>query len=275
MSGPIAWLDMEPIPDATTLSCYPPGMFEEDHTGIFSPASCPSGWTTVTVQQNTDEPKHQVTTTAVCCSSEYYLDGDHCYREVPTVLAVPISYNTSASTHDIYAEETSVLVSATLAVHAIQALFQEHDKEVLGLTYEEEIRDELVTPTGLSTSAKIGIGVGSAIAGLLVIGLGVWLFLRKGTKKRSNRHLPHEMQAVHGPVTHDAENGTSIVQHPPPAYGGASARRNSLDDDDDNESVDSAQFDGEIEVLKAQKAAIQRRIEELEKVDDNNDVAQK
>lgn len=204
---------------------------------------------------------------------EYYLDGDHCYRDVPTVLAVPISYNTSFSTHDVYAEETSVLVSATLAVHAIQALFQEHDKEVLGLTYEEEIRDEVVNEPRLSMSAKVGIGVGSAIAGLLVIGLGVWLFLRRRNKKRSGRQLPHEMQAVNGTVTLDAEGGTSIIQHPPPVYGGAATLRNSLDDDDD--SVDSAHFDGEIEVLKAQKAAIQRRIEELEKVDDNNDVAQK
>jgi len=69
MAGPIAWLDLEPNEGETTLSCYPPGMFTEGRTGVFSPATCPSGWTTVSVHRNTDEPEEVATTTAVCCSS--------------------------------------------------------------------------------------------------------------------------------------------------------------------------------------------------------------
>lgn len=69
MAGPIAWLDLEPSEGETSLSCYPPGMFTEGRTGVFSPATCPSGWTTVSVHRNTDEPKELATTTAVCCSS--------------------------------------------------------------------------------------------------------------------------------------------------------------------------------------------------------------
>lgn len=283
MLGPIAWLDLEPKDGETSLSCYPPGMFTEGRTGVFSPATCPSGWTTVSVHRNTDEPKELATTTAVCCSSyvvsspfskpfsclllmisrEYTLDGGHCYREIPTVLAVPILYNTSGSTYDILAEETSVLVSATLAVHTIQALFQEEDKGILGLTYEEEIATES-RDEGLTMSERVGIGVGAAIGGLLVIGIGAFLFLRRRTKKQK-KYPPHEMDAIDGPVTIGPGADVAVVQHPSLSpYGGTTTLAGSLADDD---SRHDDVFDGEIEVLKAQKAAIQRRIEELESVE--------
>ncbi len=68
-SGAVAWLDLEPVYGETTLSCYPEGMFYNNHTGVFSPATCPGGWTTAALQvpQNVDEDDS--TTTAVCCSS--------------------------------------------------------------------------------------------------------------------------------------------------------------------------------------------------------------
>lgn len=68
-SGAVAWLDLEPVAGETTLSCYPEGMFYNNHTGVFSPGTCPSGWTTVALQvpQNVDEG--DATTTATCCSS--------------------------------------------------------------------------------------------------------------------------------------------------------------------------------------------------------------
>lgn len=196
------------------------------------------------------------------------MHGDHCYREVPTVLAVPILYNSSGSTYDIIADETSVLVSATLAVHTIQALFQEEDKDVLGLTYEDEILDEKKN-NGLTLSERVGIGVGSAIFGLLVIGLGAFLFLRRRAK-RSKRQPQHEMDPVDGPMTSRAGDGTTIIQnHRLSLHGGAPTLRNSLADDD---SGVSAAYDDDIEALRAQKAAIQRRIEELERVDTNDDI---
>jgi hypothetical protein len=49
-TGAIAWLDLKPNPHATTLSCYPDGMFYYGQTGVFSPASCPDGWTTVSLK---------------------------------------------------------------------------------------------------------------------------------------------------------------------------------------------------------------------------------
>lgn len=78
--GAVAWLDLEPIPGASTLSCYPDGMFFDGRTGVFSPATCPSGWTTAFLQVNTNEVSSLATTTAVCCSS-YVLPA-----ESPAVL---------------------------------------------------------------------------------------------------------------------------------------------------------------------------------------------
>ncbi len=72
MSGPVAYLDLEPISDASTLTCYPDGMFFGSRTGTFSPGTCPNGWTTVSLRQNTNEPMDRATTTAVCCSSYVY-----------------------------------------------------------------------------------------------------------------------------------------------------------------------------------------------------------
>lgn len=66
----IAWMDYQPIEGASTLSCYPDGMFTHGHTGIFSPGSCPDGWTTASVITGgvTSEIASGRTTTAICCS---------------------------------------------------------------------------------------------------------------------------------------------------------------------------------------------------------------
>jgi hypothetical protein len=68
-TGAVAWLDLEPEEGATSLSCYPDQMFVGERTGVFSPAICPSGWTTATIVANTDEDHDHATTTAICCSS--------------------------------------------------------------------------------------------------------------------------------------------------------------------------------------------------------------
>lgn len=70
--GPIAFLDMEPVPGASSLSCYPDGMFYGNQTGTFSPATCPNGWTTVSLRQDENAVETMATTTAVCCSSYVY-----------------------------------------------------------------------------------------------------------------------------------------------------------------------------------------------------------
>ncbi|KAH8176042.1 hypothetical protein LIA77_04460 [Sarocladium implicatum] len=275
-TGAVAWLDIEPDSDATTLSCYPDGMFAGGRTGVFSPAICPSGWTTAEVVVNTDEDHDHATTTAICCSSEYSLVDTICKRSVPTVLAVPISYNKTASTHDVLSDSTTTLYSATIAVYTIMAMFRETDKPMLGIGDEDDIDDEPHS-RNLSINARIGIGVGSAIAGLLLIAGGIFLFLHcRRLGKKENAGFGHEMGSVHrnchGIGRDDDTSFTtadeiedrrgSYGREPPPAYE-ATTETNSLAD---NESGTSASRE-EIRVLRAQKDAIQRRIEELESVE--------
>ncbi|CAM1506697.1 Fc.00g063380.m01.CDS01 [Cosmosporella sp. VM-42] len=271
-TGAVAWLDLEPVDGASTLSCYPEGMFYDGRTGIFSPATCPNGWTTVTVLANTNEVKEKATTTAVCCSSEYYLDGNHCKRSIPTVLAVPITYNHSASTYDVLSSSTTTLYSATIAVYTIRALFQDQDKDMLGLKDEDDIDDDEDHGSSLSLGAKIGIGIGVPIFAILVIGAIAYFFLRKNRSQLKRR--AHELNVMRSRGRHDG--GDEYMGHrtprrpshdvePPPAYE-AAAESNSVTD---RESVDSSARDQEIQALRVQKAVIQRRIEELEQVDSN------
>jgi hypothetical protein len=66
--GAFAFLDLEPMPGASTLTCYPDGMFSYGRTGVFSPGTCPGGWTTASLQSDTNEARETRTTTAICCS---------------------------------------------------------------------------------------------------------------------------------------------------------------------------------------------------------------
>lgn len=69
VSGQVVVLDLHPVPWNKTLSCYPSGMFDGPRTGVFSPATCPHGWTTASARANTHTDEALVTTTAICCSS--------------------------------------------------------------------------------------------------------------------------------------------------------------------------------------------------------------
>ncbi|KAL6868631.1 hypothetical protein J3F83DRAFT_706291 [Trichoderma novae-zelandiae] len=273
VSEPIAYLDLEPLPGASTLSCYPDGMFYDGRTGIFSPATCPYGWTTVSLAVNTDQSVDEATTTALCCSSEYSYAGGHCKRQVPTVLAVPIIYNHTAATYDVLTNSTTTLYSATIAVNTIRALFRERDKPLLGLTNEDDIDDHPADNRGLSLSAKIGIGVGVALFGLLAIGAGIFLYLwgRERRKRRSRGQTSHELGVVQRPQAQMYGTSSPLRSHsrarardaePPPAYD-FTPETSSVADENGGDA--SMARDGEIQVLMAQKAAIQRRIEELER----------
>ncbi|TFB06067.1 hypothetical protein CCMA1212_001875 [Trichoderma ghanense] len=274
VSEPIAYLDLEPHPGASTLSCYPDGMFYDGRTGVFSPATCPYGWTTVSLAVNTDQSEDEATTTALCCSSEYSYAGGHCKRQVPTVLAVPIIYNHTAATYDVLTNSTTTLYSATIAVNTIRALFREQDKPLLGLTDEDDIDDEPEDDRGLSLGAKIGIGVGVALFGLFAIGAGIFLYLwgRERRRKRSTGQTSHELGVVQRTQGQMYGTGSPLGSHPrarardaepPPAYD-FTPENNSIVDDHVGDNASVAR-DGEIQVLMAQKAAIQRRIEELER----------
>ncbi|KAK1250197.1 hypothetical protein MKX08_010200 [Trichoderma sp. CBMAI-0020] len=273
VSDPIAYLDLEPLPGASTLSCYPDGMFFDGRTGVFSPATCPYGWTTVSVSINTErmktEDEDDVTTTALCCSSEYSWADGHCKRQVPTILAVPIIYNRTAATYEVLTNSTTTLYSATIAVNTIRALFREQDKPLLGLTDDDDIDDHKDDDQGLSLSAKIGIGVGVALGSLLAIGAAIFIFMwrRERRKKGSTGRTSHELRAVQRAQGRMYSRSHTQVRardsEPPPAYASESETNNAADTDSGSTAVIRG---GEIQVLIAQKAAIQRRIEELERV---------
>lgn len=193
------------------------------------------------------------------------MDGDRCFREVPTILAVPISYNKSATTYDIMPDSTSTLTSATLAVHTIRALFQKQDKEVLGLLYQDMRTSK---NEGLSLNGRIGLGIGMAILGLIIISIGTWLVFRRPSCRKPRGGSSHELGNVSRGST---PSGDGLSGIPRPAYEVATARNSSVNDGS-RASTDRGE---EIEVLKAQKEAIQRRIEELERVDTDDDTQQR
>ncbi|KAH6998191.1 hypothetical protein BKA56DRAFT_607753 [Ilyonectria sp. MPI-CAGE-AT-0026] len=273
-SGAVAWLDLEPIAGASTLSCYPDGMFFQGRTGVFSPGTCPNGWTTVSLRVNTNEVRDEATTTAICCSSEYYLDGEQCKRTVPTVLAVPITYNHTAHTYEIMSDSTTTLYSATIAVYTIRALFQEDDKASLGLKDEDDIGTE-EDPKGLSLGARIGIGVGVAMFVLLAIAGGA-IFIIRRDRARAKKKRSHELNAMSRGDGNDTGNDLHVVgemhetrdrcgdlPEPYPTYEVATDTA-SMTDNGSRLSGDTATRDDEIRVLREQKNAIQRRIEQLE-----------
>ncbi|KAF4473063.1 hypothetical protein FALBO_50 [Fusarium albosuccineum] len=278
-TGPVAWLDREPIPGAKSLSCYPDGMFTEGRTGVFSPATCPHGWTTVSLRVETDEVQEEETTTAICCSSEYSLDGNLCKRSVSTVVAVPITYNHTARSYDVLSDSTTTLYSATIAVYTIRALFKDEDKDALGLKDEDDIGPEKPTKT-LSLDARIGIGIGVAVFVLLVIG-SICFFLVRRDRARVEKKRSHELNAMRtryngsgglGDDFYAAGNhrrGRSRDHAEPPLAYEAATDSNSMTDNESRLSEDTATRDEEIRALQIQKAAIQRRIEELERNESN------
>ncbi|KAL6358294.1 hypothetical protein LRP88_08477 [Fusarium phalaenopsidis] len=239
ISCPVAWLDLEPIPGAKSLSCYPDGMFTDGRTGVFSPATCPHGWTTAELRVDTDEAHDDATTTAVCCSS------------------------------------------ATVAVYTIRALFKDGDKDALGLKDEDDIGPHRPAKT-LSLAARIGIGVGVAVFVLFVIGVIAYFLVRRD-RVRSEKKRAHEldvMRARHGTGGlgddfYAAANGhhrrdRNRHGEPPPAYE-AATDSTSVTDNDSRLSDDLTTRDEELRALQVQKAAIQRRIEELERSESNQD----
>lgn len=170
-------------------------------------------------------------------------------------------YNTTAGTYDVLSQETVTLTSATLAVWTINALFQEDDKELLGLTDEEEIRVIDNSEEGLSLGARIGIGIGATIGGFLALGVALWLLCRK--RKHISRRKSQAGMAEDARLSYIRQGGQG-AELSAPAH-----------DFDGRASLEGAgsgrDSDGEIDALRAQKDAIQRRIEELERSDSSED----
>lgn len=194
-------------------------------------------------------------------------------RSVPTVLAVPITYNTTANTYEVLTDSTTTLYSATIAVYTIQARFQDSDKELLGLTGVDQIENEK-HPSKLTLSAKVGIGVGVGIFGLLAIGIGIFLYCmrkhnaacrdKRGTTRRrvdDTTGDASDCDVSYGEGSIPLGRRRRASEEPPPPTYEAATERNS------SESGEAPPRDEQLRALRAQQEAIQRRIEELEHVE--------
>lgn len=198
-----------------------------------------------------------------------------CKRTVPTVLAVPITYNHTARTYRILSDSTTTLYSATIGVYTIRALFQETDKDSLGLQDEGDIGTE-DDDKALSLGAKIGIGVGTAAFVLLLIAAGAFFLIRRD-KARAEKKRALELDAMRSGGNDDEgashttgemhERRDRCLDHPepPPAYEASPDASSSMAEDEPPRlSGDTATRSQEIRVLMVQKEAIERRIDELE-----------
>lgn len=204
--------------------------------------------------------------------SNYDLDGSYCKRSVPTVLAVPVTYNRTASTYEVMTYSTTTLYGAAIAVNTIRALFMDQDRKLLGLSNESEISKDEVPDQGLSLGARLGIafGVGGFVLACICIVTFCVLRSRRLQRRQAKDRGPHELNAVHGshpaaytPGDHGFDAHDRSAAEPPPAYEASTMTNSSAElggEDPDTR-------DDEIRALVAQKAAIQQRLEELERRD--------
>ncbi|QLI73465.1 uncharacterized protein G6M90_00g102600 [Metarhizium brunneum] len=258
--GAVAFLDLEPMPGASTLSCYPNGMFSYGRTGVFSPVSL-------------DQPTAVVDLHTLTYVSGYTLNGSDCRRSVATGLAVPITYDAIQGTYDVLTQSTTTLYSGMLAVSTIQVQFTAEDKKELGIGSDED-----GVPRTLSMGARIGIAVGACAFVLLCLCLIYYILARRRRSREglTKDRLMRDLKTMHrrgpsacdGPYAGDLSMSSTISStqapyerhEPPPAYDPGRTRRISGSRD----AYSGRQRDGQIRALNEQKAAIEQRIEELQ-----------
>lgn len=215
-------------------------------------------------------------------SREYTLNDGFCEKAIPTILATPVTHITDASSTSLsyMTQMTTYLVSATVAHHPLVILFQEKDQEVLGLVDDDLAHSDTNSPPssssssgdGLGLGARVGIGVGVAGVVSILVVLAYYLLRRKRhlSEKASleSTVLPHSNRACRSSASssaaslHGAHARSQVDpdQDPPPAYE-PSPRQLSP-----RASVDDGELSGdELQSLRAQQEAIQRRIEQLER----------
>ncbi|KID76922.1 hypothetical protein MBR_03241, partial [Metarhizium brunneum ARSEF 3297] len=232
--GAVAFLDLEPMPGASTLSCYPNGMFSYGRTGVFSP---------------------------------------DCRRSVATGLAVPITYDAIQGTYDVLTQSTTTLYSGMLAVSTIQVQFTAEDKKELGIGSDEDGVPRTLS-MGARIGIAVGACAFVLLCLCLIYYiLARRRRSREGlTKDRLMRDLKtmHRRgpSACDGPYAGDLSMSSTISStqapyerhEPPPAYDPGRTRRISGSRD----AYSGRQRDGQIRALNEQKAAIEQRIEELQ-----------
>lgn len=215
-------------------------------------------------------------------SREFTLHNGFCEKNIPTVLATPVTHVTDASSTSLsyMTEKTTYLVDATVAHHPLIILFQEKDQDVLGLVDDDLAHSDSPSPASSSSSsgdslglgARVGIGVGVAGVISILVLLAYFLLRRKRhlAEKASleTAALPHSIPVCHSSASSSAASLQGVDERrqvgpdtdPPPAYE-PSPRQLSP-----RTSVDDGELSGdELRSLRAQQEAIRRRIEQLER----------
>lgn len=96
-----------------------------------------------------------------------------------------MAYNQTASTYSDLPISRTTLLGAIAAVHTMQALFQEHDKPGLNLSDDKLIGQDDGRRRELPLNARIGIGVGAALLGILISVAAVCFSVFWRRKRRS------------------------------------------------------------------------------------------
>ncbi|OQD61090.1 hypothetical protein PENPOL_c018G00220 [Penicillium polonicum] len=194
--------------DNADPACFPSGYSQYGRirpTIAYSPGYCPGGYTSA------DLVIHNPATTAICCPSNfsYYEEP----RESTTTYGgcishFPSSSSTIVTVRQVSQESTQVNGPVTMWAQPIQIELQASDISLFvsatttsdtttSSTQTGAASPNPATPTpanpaapdtgtetsGLSTGARIGVGVGVGAAGLIIIAaLAFWLFRRRQNK---------------------------------------------------------------------------------------------
>ncbi|KAK3293327.1 uncharacterized protein B0H64DRAFT_210423 [Chaetomium fimeti] len=191
--------------------CFPSG-YDPAPTNYYSPGWCPYGYTTGC---SSLASAGTVTETAVICcptnfdytcqastsSGQSLIECTTAWSAAQAVLGVTVVADGEVGTTTVVTEPSN-----TITAHGIQVRFKSTDPTpvpkiddpgflVISRTPPLTISSHLAAPTqfssssdGVSTPAAIGIGVGSAIAALLIAGaIGLFFFLRWRRKSRSRK----------------------------------------------------------------------------------------
>ncbi|KAI9857190.1 MAG: hypothetical protein M1813_008552 [Trichoglossum hirsutum] len=176
--------------------CYPSGYIKEA-TMHWSPGVCPSGWTTL--------PNNITTaagvTTATCCPSGFVKGraGAWCSSNATSVSAKPIEDNAALTPNP-----SRLVTSAVLLERPYTVFYAQSDLSIFPVGAVSSVPSSLLkaptgsnpgstggsTPNGsrkgLSAEAKVGIGVGCALAALFIMGVVLFMlwYRRKHLKTK-------------------------------------------------------------------------------------------
>ncbi|OJJ50256.1 hypothetical protein ASPZODRAFT_128884 [Penicilliopsis zonata CBS 506.65] len=216
------WLQLGPT--RSTNVCLPSGWASGSTAGYFSPGICPSGYTTACSSVVTIDSLSE--TRATCCPSGYtcQIQTDQVWYSTNLCTSVPSPFSTDIFLYTYRADDGSSCTSATGSIsgtggvnaYGVSIRWQATDSghstgdniqattttatststtsSILGTTASSSAAPSS-TPanspptvtTRLSTEAKAGIGVGAAVASLLIFAL-VALLIR--AKRRNRPSLP-------------------------------------------------------------------------------------